>query len=602
MSSKRLSARRALDYLQSLPSDCSDSEESDSEETINPAIATSQTNYSSSSESSDDDNDDDESAVPQDILSEISRHSGTQADEEESEEGSSNLAKDGNQNPQSSDGGPGASTVAARFRSRDGSVWLKASVPQVLRGRLQQQNVLRIRPGPTSYSTARVMRDTPVSAFRVLFDEAMLRNIQKCTNAEAQRCTNDKNWSVTLDELDKFLGLIIARGIIGGRNMPLKSMWDKTWGCPLFSKTMARDRFLEIMKFLRFDMKNERRRNLLNDKFALASQLWNPFVENCQKAFVPHHNVTIDEQLLPCKARCKFIQYMANKPDKFGLKFWLAVDVEHKYMFNGFPYLGKVETRPGNVSVPTDVVLKLIHPFSKKGYNVTCDNFFTSLDLARQLAQKQCSIVGTIRQHRREIPEESKKKKQLHATDVFKYDGNLNLTLTSYQCKTSKSVVVLSSLHPDVQIPEEQNPKQKPETILFYNSTKVGVDVFDQMARMYSVKAASRRWPVHVFYNIIDMGLINSWIIYKSVCKSSISRKEYIQKIVEDLTGNIPHEPLKRSSTDTATTAYNSAPAKQRRKFATVACKNRTMELCSNCQTPVCGKCANKQCLSCAQA
>ena len=410
MSSKRLSARRALDYLQSLPSDCSDGEESDSKETINPAIATSQTNSSSSSESSDDDNDDDESAVPQDILSEISRHSGTQADEEESEEGSSNLAKDGNQNPQSSDGGPGASTVAARFRSRDGSVWLKASVPQVLRGRLQQQNVLRIRPGPTFYSTARVMRDTPVSAFRVLFDEAMLRNIQKCTNAEAQRCTNDKNWSVTLDELDKFLGLVIARGIIGGRNMPLKSMWDKTWGCPLFSKTMARDRFLEIMKFLRFDMKNERRRNLLNDKFALASQLWNPFVENCQKAFVPHHNVTIDEQLLPCKARCKFIQYMANKPDKFGLKFWLAVDVEHKYMFNGFPYLGKDETRPGNVSVPTDVVLKLIHPFSKKGYNVTCDNFFISLDLARQLAQKQCSIVGTIRQHRREIPEESKKR------------------------------------------------------------------------------------------------------------------------------------------------------------------------------------------------
>ena len=82
MSSKRLSARRALDYLQSLPSDCSDGEESDSEETINPAIATSQTNSSSSSESSDDDNDDDESAVPQDILSEISRHSGTQADEE----------------------------------------------------------------------------------------------------------------------------------------------------------------------------------------------------------------------------------------------------------------------------------------------------------------------------------------------------------------------------------------------------------------------------------------------------------------------------------------------------------------------------------------
>ena len=70
---------------------------------------------------------------------------------------------------------------------------------------------------------------------------------------------------------------------------------------------------------------------------------------------------------------------MANKPDKFGLKFWLAVDVENKYLFNGFPYVGKDDTRSLDVSVPTDVVLKLISPVFQQGYNVTCDNFFTSL-------------------------------------------------------------------------------------------------------------------------------------------------------------------------------------------------------------------------------
>ena len=30
------------------------------------------------------------------------------------------------------------------------------------------------------------------------------------------------------------------------------------------------------------------------------------------------------------KARCTYIQYMANKPDKFGLKFWMMVDVDSK--------------------------------------------------------------------------------------------------------------------------------------------------------------------------------------------------------------------------------------------------------------------------------
>ena len=51
---------------------------------------------------------------------------------------------------------------------------------------------------------------------------------------------------------------------------------------------------------------------------------------------------------------------MANKPDKFGLKFCLAVDVENKYFFDGFAYAGKDETRNADVSVPTNVVLKLM--------------------------------------------------------------------------------------------------------------------------------------------------------------------------------------------------------------------------------------------------
>ena len=62
----------------------------------------------------------------------------------------------------------------------------------------------------------------------------MLRHIQKCTIAEAQRVTNDTKWTVTLDELDKFIGLVIARGVIAGRNLPIKSLWDQSWGCPPF--------------------------------------------------------------------------------------------------------------------------------------------------------------------------------------------------------------------------------------------------------------------------------------------------------------------------------------------------------------------------------
>ena len=165
--------------------------------------------------------------------------------------------------------------------------------------------------------------DTPLSSFRILFNKSMLKNIHKCTITEAQPVTGDPNLRILLDELEKFLGFIIARGVISGRILLILNMWNRLWGCVLFSKTMPRHRFLKIIKYLRFDLKSERRRNLENDKFCLALFLWNPFIKHCQKAFRPNANITVDEQLLPCKAQCKFIQYMAIKPDKFGIKFWM---------------------------------------------------------------------------------------------------------------------------------------------------------------------------------------------------------------------------------------------------------------------------------------
>ena len=32
---------------------------------------------------------------------------------------------------------------------------------------------------------------------------------------------------------------------------------------------------------------------------------------------------------------------MPNKPDKFGIKFWMAADEKTKYMMNSFSYKGK---------------------------------------------------------------------------------------------------------------------------------------------------------------------------------------------------------------------------------------------------------------------
>ena len=65
---------------------------------------------------------------------------------------------------------------------------------------------------------------------------------------------------------------------------------------------------------------------------------------------------------------------MANKPDKFGIKFWMVVDIETKYLFNGSPNVGKDESRSGAVSVPTDVGVKLMMLLFKKGHDTIRSN------------------------------------------------------------------------------------------------------------------------------------------------------------------------------------------------------------------------------------
>ena len=59
----------------------------------------------------------------------------------------------------------------------------------------------------------------------------------------------------------------------------------------------------------------------------------------------------------------------ANKPDKFRIKFWLASDVDSKYIINELPYLGKDDfhmTSISSVHLSEYVVFKLIEPFTSK--------------------------------------------------------------------------------------------------------------------------------------------------------------------------------------------------------------------------------------------
>ncbi|XP_035205918.1 uncharacterized protein LOC118180946 [Stegodyphus dumicola] len=110
---------------------------------------------------------------------------------------------------------------------------------------------------------------------------------------------------------------------------------------------------------------------------------------------------------------------------------------------------------------------------------------------------------------------------------------NGDKTLTIYRCKSKKNVVILSTMHSNVFV--DDSIKKNPNTVTYYNSTKCGVDVADQMLRKYSTSSGSRRWLVHNFYNVLDIAALNAWITFKESLGTSISRREFILALVEEL-------------------------------------------------------------------
>ena len=87
------------------------------------------------------------------------------------------------------------------------------------------------------------------------------------------------------------------------------------------------------------------------------------------------------------------------------------------------------------------VVLKLMEPFTRCGRNVTTDNFFTSVSLAKKILAKKTAIIGTVRVHKRELPKLAKETKDKMTRFSSKLYKSNHITLTVYKIKPTKKLL-----------------------------------------------------------------------------------------------------------------------------------------------------------------
>uniref|UniRef100_A0A1B6E2X5 PiggyBac transposable element-derived protein domain-containing protein n=1 Tax=Clastoptera arizonana TaxID=38151 RepID=A0A1B6E2X5_9HEMI len=383
--------------------------------------------------------------------------------------------------------------------------------------RTRSENIVKHLPGPVRNAN---QATTPLECFHLFVDNQIVQAITIHTNVyinkiSVQYCRERDCKQTDPLEIKAFFGLLLYAGSIRSGHQNLRELWSKDGtGLEIFYGIMSFNRFIFLLKSIRFDNINDRGERRKFDKFAPFREVFKLFVNNCDTHYSLGEFVTIDEQLVPFRGRCSFRQYMKSKPAKYGLKVLTMTDAKTYYVKTMEVYLGKQpEGSPYEVSNrPSDVVLRLVKTIENSGRNITADNWFTSIPLVNQLLNKKLTYVGTVRKDKVEIPPVMTSKKREAYDTIFGFQEKI--TLLSYAPKQNRSVILVSSFHHDDHIDESTGIQRKPYVITFYNNTKSGVDIVDKKCGTYSTSRRSNRWPLVLFYRLLDIAGVNAQIIY----------------------------------------------------------------------------------------
>lgn len=122
--------------------------------------------------------------------------------------------------------------------------------------------------------------------------------------------------STTLTEMRAFVGLLIVIGANRSGRQNLKDFWDNSIGTgfELVYLTMSLNRFRFLIRSVRFDDIRDRPQRQEIDKLAAIRS----FIEAIRyrlEYYTPSENLTLDEQLVAFRGRCRFIMYLPNKPE-----------------------------------------------------------------------------------------------------------------------------------------------------------------------------------------------------------------------------------------------------------------------------------------------
>ena len=188
-----------------------------------------------------------------------------------------------------------------------------------------------------------------------------------------------------------------------------------------------------------------------------------PLVANFQCSYKPSRELAADETMVGFRGRFGPLQYMPNKPTKYGIKAFTLADAAHGYMLDILVYTGSdtlstASSTYTSLPQPARVVLQLANKYLDTGHHIFTDRYYTSIPLANSLYQRQTGFTGTIMRNRLGLPEEIRKPpKKLGANEVRAFRDTKMMALEWKAPKGKSCVIMLTTESPATMMSVQLN-------------------------------------------------------------------------------------------------------------------------------------------------
>lgn len=378
-----------------------------------------------------------------------------------------------------------------------------------------------------------------IDAFLKLIDDKMLENIVLSTNKKIERKKNqykrDRDvQNLTKNELLALFGLLFLIGINKGNHTSTEELWttDGT-GISMVRACMSKKRFLFLLRNLRFDNEETRRKRRTIDKLAPIRFFLDSFITNCKSSYSVGQFVTVKS--LEVFEGQNSSQNISKNLSKSGIKIFALCDAKTYFINNLEVYCLQPEGPYRLSNDPFDIVERLVGPIEGSNRNLTIGSWYTSFSLAESLLEKKITCIGAMTKDRSEIPIEFLPNKYKRVgTTIIGYRPDM--TLVSHVPKANRSVILLSTMS-NCSIIDEKT--KKPIIALYYDMTKGAVDAVNQLCKAYFVARVTNQWPLALFFTLTNIASVNAQILYEANNENCrVIRKTFLKNLALSLMRN----------------------------------------------------------------